>query len=167
MQRGKDEVLLPPLVQRHTARRSLVPAALCTLGHAPAPSLRLLRYSVLGAYGKRYDSVHAMLEEYYAPVQGAEAHAQLHAKLAGVVAGAIKKARGKVSEWSSGMPCALTHTCSRCMRVRTAVEAQVRLGVWAGGQWAEMPWCAGRGPTVASLPACSVRDAGTILYISP
>ncbi len=65
---------------------------------------------MFGAYGKRYDSVHAMLEAYYAPVQGAEAHGQLHAKLAGVVAGAIKKARGKVRDLVSKSPSVFTRS---------------------------------------------------------
>ncbi|GIL89674.1 hypothetical protein Vretimale_16652 [Volvox reticuliferus] len=54
------------------------------------------KYSVFGSQPWRHASVHEMLEEYYEALTTAEAHAQLHDKLAGTVAAALKKARGKV-----------------------------------------------------------------------
>ncbi|GLI67503.1 hypothetical protein VaNZ11_011705 [Volvox africanus] len=54
------------------------------------------KYSVFGSLPCRHASVHEMLEEYYGALAAVEAHAQLHGKLAAAVAGALKKARGKV-----------------------------------------------------------------------
>ncbi|PNW73302.1 hypothetical protein CHLRE_14g627150v5 [Chlamydomonas reinhardtii] len=54
------------------------------------------RYSVFGSLPVRHASVHALLEQYYGPAAAAEAAAALQARLAGVVAAALKKTRGKV-----------------------------------------------------------------------